>query len=239
MSEPVRWIQTPRFLAFISLGLCVAIGIFLAAVGPRHAKFRNVPEEVSSLSPDVRDPRQVSNSQTSVKAAKIPEQISAPIRLAAVQNETPAPRFKKEGPNGALRISFTDLDPKEKIKADLNSLELLRSLPENLRQLNGVRIRIRGYMHPGSAFQETGIERFILVRDTSAMNLGADYARASCEMVIVKLIAGTSTDFSENRAIDLEGNFRIEPVVHKSSDRVEELYHLDDAVVLQSNRSPN
>ncbi len=104
-------------------------------------------------------------------------------------------------------------------------------MPEWLKKLNGQRIRLRGYMHPQSAFQEDGLKRFVLCRDTSACCFGPN--PTIFYLVEVTMKSGTSTSYIDNKAFDVEGIFRIRPEVLEGTDEVDRFYYLEDAQVVK------
>jgi hypothetical protein len=65
-------------------------------------------------------------------------------------------------------------------------------LTEDVKQLDGQLIKIRGYMKPN--FQQSNIEKFVLVRDNQACCFGPGAALYDC--VLVMLGTGKATEFS-------------------------------------------
>ena len=143
----------------------------------------------------------------------------------------PKNEFKKEGPNKSLRVSFDDIDIEKVLNTKKLSLDLPKQMPEWLSKLDGQRIRLRGYMHPQSAFQVDGLKRFVLCRDTSACCFGPN--PTIYYLVEFTLKSGTSTSYIENKALDVEGVFRIKPEVLEGTDEVERFYYLEDAQVIK------
>lgn len=143
----------------------------------------------------------------------------------------PKNEFKKEGPNKSLRVSFDDIDIEKVLNTKKLSLDLPKQMPEWLSKLDGQRIRLRGYMHPQSAFQVDGLKRFVLCRDTSACCFGPN--PTIYYLVETTMKSGTSTSYIENKALDVEGVFRIKPEVLEGTDEVERFYYLDDAQVIK------
>jgi hypothetical protein len=147
----------------------------------------------------------------------------------------PEKKFKKEGPNKALRLgSFDDIDIEKVLNTKQLSVDLPEKMPQWLRDLNGKRVRLRGYMHPGSAFQAEGIKRFIFCRDTRACCFGPD--PTIFYLITTTMRSGTSMDYVDREAFDIEGVFRIEPIVAEKSGLIAEFYHLDDAQLVKGKR---
>lgn len=143
----------------------------------------------------------------------------------------PSREFKREGPAKAARVSFDDIDIEKVLNTKKLSLDIPEKMPAWLRKLDGQRIRLRGYMHPQSAFQESGIKRFVLCRDTSVCCFGPN--PTVYYLVETTLKSGTTTNYIENKAFDVEGIFRIEPEVLEGTTEVDRFYYLDDAQVVK------
>jgi hypothetical protein len=79
-------------------------------------------------------------------------------------------------------------------------------LTDEIEQLSGKSIRIRGYIFPGGIYKRTGITQFVLVRDNQECCFGPGAALFDC--VIVRMKQGKSADFSV-RPITVEGEFAI------------------------------
>ena len=141
----------------------------------------------------------------------------------------PKKELKPEGPNQALRITFDDLDLELVLNTRALSVDLPKYMPEWQKKLDGQRIRIQGYMHPGSAFQEDGLKDFVLCRDTP-INFQAP--QRMDRMFRATLKAGTTTRYVDNKAFDVEGIFRIKPVLDKESGELDQFYQLDDAQIV-------
>ncbi len=78
-------------------------------------------------------------------------------------------------------------------------------LTEDIKNLVGKKIRIRGYMRP--SFQQDGIRQFILVRDNLECCFGPGAAIYDC--ILVKMEGEKSTSFSV-RPIAVEGVLKVE-----------------------------
>jgi hypothetical protein len=77
-------------------------------------------------------------------------------------------------------------------------------LTKAIENLNGQRVRIRGYMLP--SFQQSGITQFVLVRDNMECCFGPGAALYDC--LIVEMAEGKGCNFSV-RPIAVEGTFQI------------------------------
>jgi hypothetical protein len=148
---------------------------------------------------------------------------------AAVAEFSPPPphKFKVEGPDGALRITYDDLDVKKLLNLDNVFPGTAEKLPEWVKTLNGKMVRLRGYMKPG--FQADDISQFIFARDTGACcfgpNLRFDY------LITVTMAEDKTTSLRELRPFDVVGKFRIE-LAQLDDGTIYGLYHIDNATLL-------
>ena len=78
-------------------------------------------------------------------------------------------------------------------------------LTDEIRELDGRRIRIRGYILPTA--QKRGIREFVLVRDNQECCFGPGAALYDC--ILVTMEPGATTEFTV-RPIAVEGEFRVE-----------------------------
>lgn len=78
-------------------------------------------------------------------------------------------------------------------------------LTDTIRELDGGRIRIRGYILPTA--QSRGIKQFVLVRDNQECCFGPGAALYDC--ILVTMEPGESTEFSV-RPVAVEGEFTVD-----------------------------
>ncbi len=78
-------------------------------------------------------------------------------------------------------------------------------LTENIRRLDGLKIRVRGFIRP--SFKQTGIQKFVFVRDNQECCFGPGAAIYDC--ILVELGKNKSTTFSV-RPVTLVGTFYLE-----------------------------
>ena len=93
-------------------------------------------------------------------------------------------------------------------------------LTKKIEDLDGQRIRIRGYILP--SFQQKGIKQFILVRDNMECCFGPGAALYDC--IVVEMAKGKSTSFTV-RPIAVEGTFVIRPFKGPDGNHLA-VYHL-------------
>jgi hypothetical protein len=77
-------------------------------------------------------------------------------------------------------------------------------LTERVTDLDGRRVRIRGYILP--SFQQSGLTQFVLVRDNQECCFGPGAALHDC--VVVRMQPGRTADFSI-RPVAVAGTFRV------------------------------
>lgn len=135
----------------------------------------------------------------------------------------PDKKFKAEGPEKALRVSFDDFDLLKVLNMDPVTEDAPSRMPKWLKQLDGKRIRVRGFMYP--PFEETGIRGFTLARDNQICCFGRN--PLVYDLVDIFMRKGETTDYIQNRPFDVIGVFHIGDSIAPG-----ELYSMDDAIVV-------
>lgn len=143
-----------------------------------------------------------------------------------IQLLVPTRDFRKEGPQGALRVSYDDLDLLKVLNMDPVPLDAVAHFPDWLKSLDGQIIRVRGFMYP--TFEASGIERFVLARDNQICCFGRD--PKVYDLIEVELKPGVTTDYIQNRPFDVVGRFHIDLAAEKG--KLLGLYRLEDARVI-------
>ncbi|MFQ5730607.1 MAG: hypothetical protein ACE5KM_01500 [Planctomycetaceae bacterium] len=135
--------------------------------------------------------------------------------------------FQVEGPEGAVRVTYDDIDLLKVLNMDPVTPAAPKMMPAWLKNLSGKKVRIRGFMSP--AFQQTGITNFLMGRDNKACCFPG---RAKVyDLFPVKLRKGVTTNYIQNRPFDVVGTFYVKPWIEDG--RVYQVYQLEDAVVVQ------
>lgn len=110
-----------------------------------------------------------------------------------------------------------DLEPDEPFDA--------RYLTDEIRQIDGQPIRIRGYIKP--SFSQRGLKSFVFVRDNKECCFGPSAALYDC--MLVKLKKGKTADYTV-RPVAVEGTFYLKE--YKGPDgNTWAIYRMKDAVV--------
>lgn len=161
------------------------------------------------------------NAKTAPKVPNVEE--LKPLKPRVVKLLIPDKKFKVEGPQKSLRVSFDDFDLLKVLNMDPVTEDAPSRMPEWLKELDGKRIRLRGFMYP--EFMETGITGFVLARDNEICCFGRD--PLVYDLVAVFMRDGVTTNYIENRPFDVVGVFHIGDSITPGR-----LYSLDDAIVI-------
>lgn len=140
----------------------------------------------------------------------------------------PEKKFDKASSDGTLRVSYDDFDLLKVLNMQPVPPDAVDYFPEWLEQLDGKRVRVRGFMFP--AFQSTGLRGFALARDNQICCFGRD--PKVYDLVSVRMREGTTTDYiPPTRSFDVEGTFHIRPDVEDGV--LWRLYEIHDAKVIK------
>jgi len=143
-----------------------------------------------------------------------------------VQVLVPFRDFKTEGQDGAIRVSYDDIDLLKVLNMDPVTADAATKMPAWLKNLEGRRIRIRGFMYP--TFQQTGVHAFGLARDNQICCFGRN--PKIYDVFDVLLRDGVTTNYLPNRPFDVVGVFHIRP--EADNGKLFRLYEMDDATVV-------
>lgn len=80
-------------------------------------------------------------------------------------------------------------------------------ITKEIEELNKKTVKLRGFILPTSVFQQTGIKKFVLVRDNQECCFGPGAALYDC--VIIEMQPGKSATFS-TRVVSVKGKFEID-----------------------------
>ncbi len=142
-----------------------------------------------------------SNSSNATTLAATTTSVSAVLDKAELPVSGNESETEKER-NRTSSISFDDLELKMKEDAVFD-----RSLlTERAKELEGCRVRIRGFIYP-SIMQQTGITKFPLVKNTECKFGPGGVAH---HIIVVEMQEGSSTSFTV-RPIAVEGILSVRP----------------------------
>ncbi|MEX1096365.1 MAG: hypothetical protein WED34_09970 [Planctomycetales bacterium] len=149
-----------------------------------------------------------------------------PSEPREIQLLVPEKTFKVEGPQGAIRVNYTDFDLLTVLNMEPVPTNAVDYFPSWLRELDGRRVRLRGFMFPD--FLQEGLKGFVLARDNDI----CCFVRTPkpYDVLIVKMRDGLTTDYIANRPFDVVGTFRIKPFF--LGDTLYSVYAIDDATVI-------
>jgi hypothetical protein len=137
--------------------------------------------------------------------------------------------FSVEGPDGALRITFDDLDLMKLLNMDPVTSDCVEKMPAWLRGLEGQTVRVRGFMKPTGLTE--GIPQFPFVRSTDMCCFGPK--GKVYHLIAVTLKKGLTTDYIELKPFDVVGKFRIEKI-ELDDGLIFLLYHIDEAAIIRN-----
>ena len=185
----------------------------------------NVPRMAPSSTEASEDAEESDDSATEPVANVVPETVELDKREIQLLVEDKS--FKTVGKPKALQVSYDDIDLLKVLNMEPVPLNAVDYFPEWLNELDGQRIRIRGFMYP--PFQETDIEKFLLARDNDICCFGRD--PKIYDIIRVKMKEGTTTDYIPNRPFDVVGVFHIKPEP-LDDESLLKLYEIDDAMII-------
>ncbi|MCA9006061.1 MAG: hypothetical protein KDA70_12385 [Planctomycetaceae bacterium] len=134
--------------------------------------------------------------------------------------------FRRTSPENALLVNYDDLDLLKVMNMEPVTPEAPELMPEWLKNLDGKRIRIRGFMYP--PYQQTGNEYFQLARDNQICCFGKNPKIYDLFPVIMR--EGVTADYILNRPFDVVGVFHIN--AESFDGALERIYTIDDAIVI-------
>ena len=139
----------------------------------------------------------------------------------------PEKRFRGEGDSQALRLSYDDIDLLKIVNMEPVPANAVDYFPKWLTDLDGQRIRVRGFMYP--TFEATGLKAFTMARDNGI----CCFVRQPLiyDIIGVRLADGETTDYIEGKPFDVEGVFHIVP--EADDGELYQLYRIEDAQVLK------
>ena len=206
-------------------------GNLLAQAAPGNGSENGDPETSTETIPqdaatDSGDPTQQTDVATDTGNTTSETNVEPPapreVKLLVTERD-----FETEGPDGALRVSYDDLDLLKVLNMEPVTTDAPDLLPDWLKSLDGKRVRVRGFMYP--TFEERGLTRFILARDNQICCFGRD--AKVYDLVRVGMKKDETTDYIQGRPFDVVGVFRITPEVF--GDELDRLYAIEDAVVIE------
>lgn len=182
----------------IRVALLIALSCCVATSGCQS----EAPASATNVKPAATESPTVAQTES---AGKAPATTAEGKTTGNSSNGTSTRPAFVPGPRGAGRaISITFDDLQLEMKED--SVFDPGLLTPRVKQLDGQRVRLRGFIYP-SVFQQTGITRFPLVKNTQCKFGPGGVAH---HIIVVDLQPGVSTSFTV-RPIAVEGVLTVRP----------------------------
>jgi hypothetical protein len=202
--------RSPRWGRSGTLAL-IAMALLVCAAGcgdsSLPAASRSTPEPIDSRATTAtaaETPAASARTSTTATTASVASTSTTPTTATpSAPDRRPSPRPAVARSQAIRDITF------DTVKLDMKKGDpFKRSLITTaIEKLDGTRIRIRGYILP--PFQQSGLTRFVLVRDNMACCFGP--GAAIYDSMFVELKPGQTTDYTI-APIMIEGTFNIHEV---------------------------
>lgn len=158
----------------------------------------------------------------SVPPAVIPE--PAPLEPREMELLIPEKQFQTE--NGAVRVSFDDIDLLKVLNAEPVPVDVVDHFPKWLKELDGKTIRLKGWMFPPPI--DADLPAFLFVRDNQICCFGR--RPKVYDKLGVKMKEGTTTDYIQGHPFDVIGTLVFKPRI--IDGQLDFLYMIVDATVI-------
>ena len=192
----------------------------VSAAAPENAANDTTPVPVSGSTNG-------SSENADANAPIVPKSLTSFVpKPGGIQLLVDEPKFRVDATTGALRVSYDDIDLFRVLNMEPLPDNAVDYFPSWLKRLDGQRIRIRGFMRP--SFESSGLEGFVLARDTGACCFGPN--AKLYYLIGVTLLPGKTVDYTPNRPFDVVGTFHIEMITEGGIQFG--LYRMDDAQVI-------
>ncbi len=149
---------------------------------------------------------------TPVEKSERTVQSGADVKKADVESPKVAGNVQERKSSESARakgeINFDDL----KFEIEKDQPFDASMLIDDVKQLDGKKVKLRGYILPSTLFKETNIDQFVLVRDNQECCFGPGAALFDC--VIIEMVPGKTTDFV-TRPVTVEGKFKVDTEKYK------------------------
>ena len=195
---------------FFAIAACAAPLLLCSCskmdIPDRQAATESLSQDVDAQSP-VEDLSDKDLSDSDLSDSDLSDSDSSPV-IPQAATADPAPQKVEERKSSAAarakgEINFDDL--KFDLEKDAAFDDEL--LTKEIRELDGTKVKLRGYILPSTLFSETNISQFVLVRDNQECCFGPGAALFDC--VMVQMVPGKTTDFV-TRPVTVEGTFVID-----------------------------
>ncbi len=150
--------------------------------------------------------------QTERDSTKRPnDRTTTPVEPAKSDRQVVEERKARDAARKRGEITFDDL----KFEMEKGGTFHEEMLTKEIHELQGKTVRIRGFILPTSVFQKTGIERFVLVRDSKECCFGPGAMLYDC--VIIEMAPPKTTTYA-TRIVTVKGKFEIDVDTYTNED---------------------
>lgn len=190
------------------------------AIAPAVDKVTESPATPDALSPDMTAEERMNALMNNPDLEESSEVLEMKLLI-------PEKRFRKEDGGKVIRVSYDDIDLLKVLNMQPVPADAADHFPNWLSNLDGQRIRIRGFMIP--PFQARGLKRFALARDNGI----CCFVRTPkiYDVIDVRMAEGQTTHYIANTPFDVEGIFRIQPIA--DDGELYKLYKIENATVIE------
>jgi hypothetical protein len=198
------------------LATCVSISVLLSGIGKLVKAQDDLPPRprIDVISP---------SSVPAFEASESKSKASAPIKSAAKQIKS-KPSVKRSNSSSSTKkkfdLSFEDLKFEMEKGDDFDR----SMLTEKINSYHGNIISIRGFIRPAN--KQSGLTKFIFVRDNKECCFGPGAALYDC--VLVRLKKGLDTDYTV-RPVTIEGKFALKE--YRVDGKAWSIYRMTDTKV--------
>ncbi len=186
---------------------------------PKTVASETPSETVTQEAPAASEAVQATTPAEPEKPAEAVPQTEEPVKVLIPEKE-----FAVVGPDNALRVLFDDIDLEKVLEIKTITKDAPKHFPGWLKEMDGKRVRMRGYMLP--PYEATELRAFVLCRDTSSCCFGPN-PKVSY-LIDTTMRKGVTVDYIEKQLLEVDGVFHIGMSVSPG-----ELFTIDDAVVVK------
>ena len=150
-----------------------------------------------------------------------------PKEPLTIQLLIPEKTFRLEKNSNAVRVTYDDIDLLKILNMEPVPVDAVSHFPAWLKEMDGTRIRIRGFMMP--TFEATGLKAFTMARDNGI----CCFVRQPkiYDIIAIELGPGITSEYIEGKPFDVEGVFRIQPEADEKE--LYRLYRIENARVIR------
>jgi len=120
---------------------------------------------------------------------------------AAAKKKPPRRLPRPMGPNQTYYLNFDDLE----INMEQDQRFKESMLTPNVRKLDGKRVRISGVIHAGTLYKQTGVKRFVMLK-----NIECPFGKGATAHHNMRVTLSEGIDYT-TRPVTVEGILKVEP----------------------------